>query len=465
MRNRKLSPELRTLADSLDSQCAALLEADPDRVNPEQMKAAAGIMQRMNKRAELAKRNLTDDEQYIWDQLKNVGEGPAIRRYVTDADGNRVEIGRDRQPGSDWQPADGGSGWRDQRGREVRTLTRNESFADAMRGSYDPQEWHGLGFGDFCRSLVAGPRTDVERRALAEGTQSAGGYTVPTPLAAQVIDRLRARAVTVKAGAVTVPMDSATLSMAKLLTDPTASWHSENASITDNDVTFGECKLTARTLVSLVKASRELVEDSANLNDALTNAFAAALALEVDRVALVGSGSAPEPQGLQTATGVTEVSMGANGATLTNYTKVLDLWQAIDTANAGPLSAWIMHPRSFRQMFCQLASDGHWLNPPAVLWGALEGQPILKPDSSVNPNFLKTTSIPVTQTQGTSTDCSTIFAGNFADMLIGVRSGLQIQVLDQVFSGNYQVGFLASMRVDIQLARAASFGRLIGLKA
>ncbi|MCC7488358.1 MAG: phage major capsid protein [Gammaproteobacteria bacterium] len=465
MRNRKLSPELRTLADSLDSQCAALLEADPDRVNPEQMKAAAGIMQRMNKRAELAKRNLTDDEQYIWDQLKNVGEGPAIRRYVTDADGNRVELGRDRQPGSDWQPADSGSGWRDSRGREVRTLTRSESFADAVRSSHDPQEWRGLGFGDFCRALVAGPRTDVERRALAEGSQSAGGFTVPTPLAAQVIDRLRARAVTVRAGATTIPMTSQTLSIAKLLTDPTASWHSENSGITDYDVTFGECKLTARTLVSLVKCSRELVEDSTNLNTALTGAFAQALALEVDRVALVGSGTPPEPQGLMTAVGVNEVSMGTAGATLTGFTKVIDLWQALDVANVPYVNAWIMHPRSFRQLFTQLATaDGHWINPPSVLWAPVTGEPILNPDSSNSPLFLKTTSIPVTQTMDTSHDCSTIFAGDFRDMLIGVRSGLQIQVLDQTFAGNHQIGFLASMRVDIQLARPASFGRLIGLR-
>jgi hypothetical protein len=56
------------------------------------------------------------------------------------------------------------------------------------------------------------------------------------------------------------------------------------------------------------------LEDSVNVSQALDTAFAGALGLEVDRVALLGSGSGSEPRGIFNTSGIGSVSMGTNGA-------------------------------------------------------------------------------------------------------------------------------------------------------
>jgi hypothetical protein len=48
-------------------------------------------------------------------------------------------------------------------------------------------------------------------RALNEGTATAGGHLVPTPLAARVIDLIRNASVVNRVGATTVPMMTSTL--------------------------------------------------------------------------------------------------------------------------------------------------------------------------------------------------------------------------------------------------------------
>src|SRR5262249_48722697 len=61
----------------------------------------------------------------------------------------------------------------------------------------------------------------AQERSMSEGTGSAGGFLVPTPLSDQVIDRARNAVVTMKAGATVVPMDAATLAIARVTGDPT----------------------------------------------------------------------------------------------------------------------------------------------------------------------------------------------------------------------------------------------------
>jgi Escherichia/Staphylococcus phage prohead protease len=63
---------------------------------------------------------------------------------------------------------------------EVRVLGRGDSFRAwvAERSRY-PKEFGQIRLGDVLRALITGPRNDVEKRVLSEGTDSAGGFTVP----------------------------------------------------------------------------------------------------------------------------------------------------------------------------------------------------------------------------------------------------------------------------------------------
>lgn len=166
----------------------------------------------------------------------------------------------------------------------------------------------GLTLGRYLRSMVLGARNDVERRALTEGTDSAGGYTVPEILSAQLIDLLRARTIAIRAGARTVPLTSDFNSVSKVATDPVPAWRAEAAAVAESDPTFDRITFMARSLAVLVKVSRELLDDSLNLETELPRVLAAAMAVELDRVAFFGSGTPPEPTGIVNVTGIGEAT-------------------------------------------------------------------------------------------------------------------------------------------------------------
>src|SRR4051812_49028693 len=103
---------------------------------------------------------------------------------------------------------------------------------------------------------------------------------------------MRRQSVVNRAGARTVVMPTRELIMARMEKDPSVSWRQENAEITGGDPTFGAIKFNARTCATLVKAPRELLEDSSNIDAAVNNAIGQAMALDLDRVSLVGGGGA-----------------------------------------------------------------------------------------------------------------------------------------------------------------------------
>lgn len=335
------------------------------------------------------------------------------------------------------------SGWTDQRGNPVRVLEREERFAT--------ERARGMSFGDHVRALAVGPRNDAERRALSEGTGSEGGYTVPTPLAAEFIDRLRAKSCAIRAGARTVPMTSASLAIARLDTDPTVTWRLENALIDNSDPAFSRVLLEAKAVAGIVKVSRELLSDSVNVSEMLTNAFAQAMALELDRVALFGDGTDDGPIGITGTSGINEVSMATNGATLSSsggYDKLIDAVYEMQVDNAADPTAMIMHPRTGAQL--AKLKDGNSLPLPA-------------PEMIARIPRLTTTAASIAETQGTATTASSIVFGNFRELFIGMRDEMQITVLKERYADYGQVGFLCWMRADVQLAHKASFSRLKGV--
>ena len=316
------------------------------------------------------------------------------------------------------------------------------------RGDIRPDE-RSMSFRKWVKGAVTGDWHDaeMERRAMSEGVLAGGGFAVPTPLSTRIIDRARNAARVLQAGAQTVPMTSQSLKIARVAGDQTAAWHSENAPIGASDMTLESVTLTARTLTSLVVASRELIEDAEGVETALEEAFAAQLALSLDLAALYGSGTAPEPRGVKNTTGVTLQSQGANGATLTNYDPLVDamatLWDFNEQANG------IIHaPRTART----LAKLKDTTNQPLVAPEVLQGVP-----------RYTTNQVPTNLTQGAATTASDIFVADWRQLLVGVRHGFTIDVLKERYADNYQLGFLAHLRADIVVARPKAFVVVTGV--
>lgn len=341
----------------------------------------------------------------------------------------------------DYAAFDGSLEWRDKRGNPVRVLKPGELIE---------RDHRGLGVGDIAKAMIFGPSNDTERRALSEGTDSAGGYTVPTRLASNFIDKLRAKTVVFQAGAQTVPMDSDNLAIARITGDPTVAWTAENAEISASDPTFDAVTLAPKKLACLVKVSRELLEDSVNIGAALEAAFVSAMSVEMDRALLFGSGSSNQPTGLFSISGINSVSMGTNGAVPTSYDDLIDLLYEIQVDNGASPTSFVMHPRTNRT-YAKL-KDG-------------DGNPLTEPEMTRAVRRLLTTAVPINQTQGTSNVASCVLTGDFSKMLVGVRTSMELRMLNERYAEFDQVGFVARLRVDLAVENPVHFAKLIGVTA
>ena len=326
-----------------------------------------------------------------------------------------------------YQPATYGSPtakWRTKSGADVHVLAKGDSLVQRM-GSAGRTD---LTLGGFLRAMVGVGDGAKYRDAMTIGTDSTGGFTVPSVLTAALIDKLRAQSVLMRAGATTMVLpDGGEVSMAKLTGDPTAYWHQESVSVTTSTPNFGRVTFQPRTLISLVKASRELLEDSINAEEALM----AALALEVDRVGLIGTGASGEPLGVLNTGGIGDVSMGANGLALTNWDPYVNVIYQLTQDNAMMPTAFIQNPRT--------TTEG------AVLKDS-QNQPLMKPDILQGIPILETTQVPIDDTQGSATDASRVYCGYWPDLVWGVRHELVIEILREKYSDTFEYGFMAHLR-------------------
>ena len=398
--------------------------------------------------AERQNRNLTTDEKRRWDDLMAQADNPL-------AEIERIEA-RDRLRAA--QMVRGG-GKPVHLGGQSYILAAEHRMADlptaASASGARPDE---LSLSRWLRGIVTGDWSRAkaeleEMRAMSVGTPTAGGYLVPSPLSAQVIDMLRAKAVVMLAGAQTVAMEYHTLDLARVTGAPTAGWKAEDAAITASDMTLDKVTLHARTLVAMVKASVELMEDAQDDGQSIERALSAALALELDRVGLYGSGSGEEPRGIKNTQGTVTVSMGENGGQLTSYAKPVELIGALWAQNVTPNAA-IYAPRTAATL--EALTD-------------TTGQPLQGPEAWRSLRRLVTSQVPANLTQGTANNASDILIGDFAQLLVGMRTNLTIEASraggdasGNAF-GNLQVWVRAYLRADFAVEHANAFGVLSGI--
>lgn len=272
--------------------------------------------------------------------------------------------------------------------------------------------------------------------AMGTGVNTAGGYLVPSPLSARVIDLARARSVLMRAGAKIIPMTSDTLRVARVAGDPTMEVKEENAAFTSSSVTLDEITFNAHTIGSLIDASRELAADAPNFASLIEMVLANALAVEIDRLGLRGTGS-QEPVGIINFSGVGSVSVG--GAI--SYEDLLDGIEDVEAANHEP-NAYALHPTISRDLAGLLTNSevNHFARPP------MEVEELTK---------LKTTGITT----------ANAIVGDFQQFLVGMRQEIMIEttVEGQNRFDKHQLGIKVTTRLDFGAEHDDAFSVLSGI--
>jgi HK97 family phage major capsid protein len=347
-------------------------------------------------------------------------------------------------------------------GRET-ILSREQSVHDwaHQRGAFteDPEQ-PPLSLDRYLCGLATGDWTGAEHeRLMSEGTATAGGHLVPAPLATRFIDLSRNASQVMRAGAVTVPMSSGTLKVPRLTSDGTTpAWKTENAGITPSDLAFDSVTFTARTLPRVVLLSLELFEDSdPSTEGVIAQSFAGQMGQELDRAALLGSGTPPEPRGVLNQTGVTLLGHGANGSVIGSppaagtmgWEFLVDGVATVRSFNFEP-NAQIMAPRTTQSLAKLRDTTNQYIAPPSYLDGTTR---------------LVTKQVPINVTVGSSADTSYVFTGQWNQCMIGMRTSFTLKFLgERYLADTLSYAYLAYLRADVQLAQPTAFAVDTGVR-
>ena len=352
-----------------------------------------------------------------------------------------AEAGPVENPGVDLAPLI----FQDEKGVEHKALRFSEKLYQG-----EPEDFS---VGKILRARILGENKDLnnfERKSIGEGIGAGGGWLISEQVSARIIDLARNLACVQKAGATTMPMESPELRLVKILSDPTAQWVAEHGEITSSDWAIGPINLKAMTVGVLVRASLEILEDAANSGNMLSNAMAAAIALAMDRVAILGNGTT-EPRGIDNCDGINKISKGVNGGTIINYDDFSSACEDIAEKN-GIAGAVIYAPRTHFSL--------------DRLKAATTNQPLAPPQSFIDLKKFVTNQIGTTDTVGTATKCSKAFVGDFSQLLYGIRKNIEVEMTRQGGDAFKKCDALirARMRLDVAVLRENHFTRIAGIK-
>jgi HK97 family phage major capsid protein len=243
------------------------------------------------------------------------------------------------------------------------------------------------------------------------------------------------------------------IAIPKVTGGATAFWVSESGAPTASDQAFGQVAMSPKTLAAQTAISRKLLlQSSIDVEGFVQNDLARVLAQEIQRVAINGTGTNPQPRGILNTVGIGNVAGGTNGATPTWANIVqLETEVAQDNADIGGL-AYITNAKVRGKLKATMRTATYGDIP---IWadGAqpLNGYPAYV-TNQVSSGLTKNSSGAV---------CSAIFFGNWNELLIGLWGGLDILADPYTGSISGTVRIVAFQSMDIGVRHAQSFAAML----
>jgi HK97 family phage major capsid protein/HK97 family phage prohead protease len=277
---------------------------------------------------------------------------------------------------------------------------------------------------------------DVLRRDLNVGAATAGGNLVETMLdAGSFIDLLRNASALDQAGATVLTGLTGNVAIPRQSGSATAYWVAESGSPTESQQTVDQVSLVPRTVAAYTDFSRRLmIQSSIDVENMVRNDLAQVIALKIDAAGLYGTGASNEPLGLKNTTGIGTEDFAADAPT---FAEVVALESDVATANA------------------LLGSPVYLMN--AAMRGNLK---TTKKDAGSGIFIMENGEVNgyrgVLSNQVASND---LWFGNFADLIIGYFSGLDLMVDPYTHSTSGTVRVIAMQDCDIAIRHPESFSR------
>lgn len=294
-------------------------------------------------------------------------------------------------------------------------------------------------------------RTMIQKRGtstLIAGTNSLGGFTVPTDLANRIIESMKAYGgmlsvadilITDGGNPLNFPTNDDTSAKAVLV--------SEGGSATVQDTNFSQRTLNAFMYRDLVKLSYELIQDSAfDIEAYIVRLMGTRFGRAANESLTTGTGSS-QPNGVVTAS-----TLGKTAASATAFTfaEVLDLVHSVDP--------------EYRRNGRFMMHDSVLASIKKLSIGASDARPLWQPSFIVGePATIDGYQYTINQDMDSTINAASkiILFGDFRQYLVRQVRTLQISRNESLYMATGEIGYFGFARWDGELLNTAAVKHLI----
>ena len=284
----------------------------------------------------------------------------------------------------------------------------------------------------------------VSIKALAEGTDSQGGYLVPEEFRAEVVREQFQFGVMRKIARV-FPMNTDTLDIPTLAARPASNWTSENSTITTSSASFGQVTLSPNTLIARLPVSRQLAAVSAiNIVSFITELFAEEITRAEDKAFFTGSGSG-QPRGISQESIKTVTAVG-----VLNFDELIGLSYKLQARHRGSRNAAFVGSRRVIELLRKVKdNNGQYIWQPSVQLG--------QPDRVLG--------LPVLEQNDISED--QLYFADWAFYFIGDREQMSVETTTEGGTAwdRHRIEIKAATRVDGRASILTPFAKITGIQS
>jgi HK97 family phage major capsid protein len=303
--------------------------------------------------------------------------------------------------------------------------------------------------GIFFPMNAPGPAT----RAGLDSKTTSTGIELKFIEAGSFIEAFRNSTKVISLGATFMPGLQGNVAFPRQVAAGTATWQAENpgADVSESNLTLDQVTISPKFLMSTTSYSRNLlVQAVIDVEQLVRSDLALITAIAIDNAAIVGTGASNQPKGILSQTGVGSVTLGANGGTVT-WNNTVDLERTVEAANAlrGSL-AYLTTPKQ-KFVLKTIAQISAATGIPVWFQGEVNGY---RAEASTN--------VPSNLTKGTATTiCSAIIFGNWAELLIGNWSAIELVVDPYRLKKQAMIEVTSYAAFDVAVRHGASFAAIV----
>ena len=285
-------------------------------------------------------------------------------------------------------------------------------------------------------NLMRGKSVREARNALQVGELSEGGYTVPDEFEHQLIEGLEdenimrplVHVISTGSGEHKIPI---------VASHGSGSWIEEEQQIPESDDAFTQVSLSAHKFATMIRISRELLNDSAfDMASYIAHEFVRRAGAAEEEAIISGDGS-HKPIGLLHDTLGAGVGVTAASGTAITADELIDLQHSIKSGYRRK-ACWIMNDATIKTIRKLKDGMGQYIWQPGIKEGA--------PDMLFNQKVLMSNYMPLPEAGK-----KVILYGDYSYYWLAEREGRTLERLNELYAVTDQVGFKLTERLDGRL--------------